>query len=186
MKFDSGITPSRKIAGLMCSAIISDTLKFKSPTCTYLDRVTAEKLAEMAGLDIETYAFQMFKAGSNLKGKTPREILCEDFKEFEFNKGRVGIGQVSTIDIESLDEMRDGILSFMTDYCKDRKFDLVILLITDILNQGFETLFVGALKEIVGKAFGVQTKENSVYLPGVVSRKKQVIPNIAGTLENML
>ncbi|MDD4238327.1 MAG: putative manganese-dependent inorganic diphosphatase [Desulfotomaculaceae bacterium] len=183
MYFDAGIRPSKKIAGLMCSAILSDTLRFKSPTCTYLDSVTAEKLAEIAGIDLDSYAMEMFKAGSTLKGKTPREILCKDFKEFEFNKNKIGMGQVYSIDIESVEEIRDAILSFMSSYCNDGSYDLILLLVTDILNQGSEVFFVGDLKEIVGKAFDVQTKENSVYLPGVVSRKKQVIPFIANFLE---
>jgi len=166
----------------MCSAILSDTLKFKSPTCTYLDKVTAEKLAKIAGLEIDSYSLQLFKEGSALKGKTPREILCKDFKEFELNKNRIGIGQVYTIDIESVEEIRDSILSFMSSYCTDGNYDLILLLVTDIINQGSEVFFVGDLKEIVRKAFDIQTKDNSVYLPGVVSRKKQVIPNIANYL----
>lgn len=182
MYFDSGIIPSKKMAGLMCSAILSDTLKFKSPTCTYLDQVTAEKLAKIAGIEIDSYSLRLFKEGSALKGKTPREILCKDFKEFELNKNRIGIGQVYTIDIESVEEIRDSILSFMSSYCSDGNYDLILLLVTDIINQGSEVFFVGDLKEIVRKAFNIQTKENSVYLPGVVSRKKQVIPNIANYL----
>jgi len=178
MYFNSGITPSKKMAGIMCSAILSDTLKFKSPTCTYLDKVTAEKLAEIANLEIESYAMQMFKEGSTLKGKTPEEILNTDFKEFEFHKNKIGIGQIYTIDIESTKEIRESTLRYMSDICKDRNYDLVLLLITDILNQGSELLFVGHHKDIIGKAFEVQTNDNSVYLPGVVSRKKQVIPNI--------
>ena len=183
MYFDAGITPSKKMAGIMCSAILSDTLKFKSPTCTYLDKVTAEKLAEIANLEIESYAMQMFKEGSTLKGKTPEEILNTDFKEFVFDKNRIGIGQVYTIDIESAKEMRESTLSYMSTICKDRNYGLIVLLITDILNQGSELLFVGSLKDIIGKAFEIQPNENSVYLPGVVSRKKQVIPNIINALE---
>jgi manganese-dependent inorganic pyrophosphatase len=182
MYFDSGIIPTKKIAGLMCSAILSDTLKFKSPTSTYLDKVTAEKLAKIAGIEIESYSMQMFKAGSALKGKSPREILCKDFKEFELNKHRIGIGQVYTIDIESIEEIRESVLAFMSSYCTDGNYDLIILMVTDIINQGSELLFVGDLKDIVRQAFDVQTKKNSVYLPGVVSRKKQVIPNIANYL----
>ncbi|MCR6544215.1 putative manganese-dependent inorganic diphosphatase [Dehalobacterium formicoaceticum] len=183
MYFDGGIKPSKKMAGLMCSAILSDTLRFQSPTCTYLDRVTAEKLGEIANIDIESYALQMFKAGSGLKGKSPREILLDDFKELTFNKGRIGIGQVYTIDRESIEEMKADLLSFMASFCQDGNYGLILLLITDIINQGSEILFVGKLKDVIGKAFDVQTMEHSVYLPGVVSRKKQVIPNISTVLE---
>lgn len=183
MYFDAGITPSKNIAGIMCSAILSDTLKFKSPTSTYLDKVTAERLAEFAGLDIDSYAMQMFKEGSTLKGRTPQEILNTDFKDFEFNRNKIGIGQIYTIDIESANEIRQDTLSYMSAVCSDRSYDLIMLLITDILNQGSELLFVGHHKELIGKAFKTETKDDSVYLPGVVSRKKQVIPNIINALE---
>jgi manganese-dependent inorganic pyrophosphatase len=183
MYFDAGIKPSKKIAGLMCSAILSDTLRFQSPTCTYLDQVTAEKTGEIANIDIDSYALQMFKAGSNIKGISPREMLLKDFKEVAFNKGRIGIGQVYTIDMESVEEMREDLLSFMASYCQDGHYGLILLLITDIINQGSEILFVGELKDVVSKAFDVKTGVDSVYLPGVVSRKKQVIPNISAVLE---
>lgn len=183
MYFNSGITPSKKMAGIMCSAILSDTLKFKSPTSTYLDKFTAEKLAEIAGIDIDSYSMEMFKAGSSLKGKTPKEILSTDFKEFESKKGRIGVGQVYTIDIESAKEIREEMISYMSDFSNNGNYGLILLLVTDILNQGSELLFVGHLKDIVGKAFDILTKENSLYLPGIVSRKKQVIPNIMNALE---
>jgi manganese-dependent inorganic pyrophosphatase len=183
MYFASGIRPSLKMAGLMCSAILSDTLRFESPTCTYVDKITAEKLAEIAGIQMDGYAMQMFKAGSSLKGKTPRDILLKDFKMFELNKGKIGIGQVYTIDMECIAEIEDPVLSFMDSYCADSKFDLILLLVTDVLNKGSEVFFVGELKEIVGRAFNVQPRENRVYLPGVVSRKKQVLPNLVAALE---
>lgn len=102
---------------------------------------------------------------------------------FELNKGKIGIGQVYTIDMECIAEIEDPVLSFMDSYCADSKFDLILLLVTDVLNKGSEVFFVGELKEIVGRAFNVQPRENRVYLPGVVSRKKQVLPNLVAALE---
>ncbi len=181
--FESGIVPSRKMSGLMCAAIISDTLKFKSPTCTYLDQITAEKLASTAGIDIDAFAMEMFRAGSALTGETPMELLTKDFKEYTFGKGRVGIGQITTIDIKNVDEIQDLILESMSKFCSDGNYGLIMLLVTDIMNQGSEVFFAGKLKDVVGKAFGMEAKRNSVYLPGIVSRKKQIVPTIANALE---
>ncbi len=181
--FESGIVPSRKMSGLMCAAIISDTLKFKSPTCTYLDQITAEKLSSTAGIDIDAFAMEMFRAGSALTGETPMELLTKDFKEYTFGKGRVGIGQITTIDIKNVDEIQHSILESMNKFCSDGNYGLIMLLVTDIMNQGSEVFFAGKLKDVVGKAFGMEPKGNSVYLPGIVSRKKQIVPTIANALE---
>lgn len=181
--FESGIRPSRSIAGILCSAIISDTIKFKSPTCTYTDRSTAEKLAEMAGINIDDFALSMFKAGSTLHGKTPREIVCQDFKEFTFGKYKVGIAQVYTIDSEGLNEIRTELMEYMENFCASSGYSLVMLLVTDILEQGSEVLYTGEAKELVAKAFNVELEDNSIYLEGVVSRKKQVIPFISRAAE---
>lgn len=181
--FESGIRPSRTIAGLLCAAIISDTIKFKSPTCTYTDRSTAEKLAEIAGIQMDEFALAMFKAGSTLLGKSPQEIVCQDFKEFRFGKYKVGIAQVYTIDSEGLNEIRGKLIEYMDNYCRNRGYSLVMLLVTDILDQGSEVLYTGEARELVAKAFNIELTDNSVYLDGVVSRKKQVIPFISRAAE---
>lgn len=180
--FDSGIRPAPKMAGLMCAAILSDTLKFQSPTSTYLDKTTAERLAEIAALEMETFALQMFRAGSNLKGQSPRELLRKDFKELNTSRSRIGIGQVYTVDLSGIEEIRQELMEFMETFSRDSGFDLLLLMVTDIQRQGSEMLFTGEKKDIVARAFGLETQENSVYLPGVVSRKKQVIPNIVNSL----
>ncbi|MDR3271446.1 MAG: putative manganese-dependent inorganic diphosphatase [Peptococcaceae bacterium] len=185
MYFNSGIRPPAKIAGLMCSAILSDTLRFQSPTCTYLDRITAEKLAEIADIQIDAYAMSMFKAGSSLKGRSPRDILNEDFKVFELHRGKIGISQVYTIDMESIIEIEEPMIQEMLAYCTDGQFDLLLLLVTDVLNQGSELFFAGEMKEVIGRAFNVQPLEYRVFLPGVVSRKKQVLPGIVNALETI-
>lgn len=185
MYFDMGIKPSRAIAGIMCAAIISDTIKFKSPTSTYTDKITAEKLAEIAGIDIDQFSYKMFKESSSIQGKTPKEIFYQDFKEFNFGKHKVGIGQINTMDTESVNEIKESIIDFMNILCSDKSYNLLMLLVTDILNQSSEVLFVGEDKELISKAFNVEIGENSVNLSGVVSRKKQVVPFISIAVEKM-
>jgi len=186
MYFEMGIRPSKSIAGILCSAILSDTIKFQSPTSTYTDRITAEKLAEIAGInDIDEYANLMFKEGSSLQGKTPKDIFYQDFKEYTFGKRKIGIGQVNTMDKEKISEIKENLLEFMKKLCEDSGYNLLMLLVTDILNQASEILFVGEEKELIVKAFNVNIGENSVYLPGVVSRKKQVIPAISAAVDKL-
>jgi Inorganic pyrophosphatase/exopolyphosphatase len=179
MYFEAGIRPAKGVAGIMCAAILSDTLRFQSPTCTYTDRITAEKLAEIAVLNIEEFTTSMFKAGSSLQGKTPAEIFNQDMKEYKIDKLRVAVGQIYTMDIESLTEVKESLLEYMGVLSNRSNYDLVMLLVTDILNQGSELLFVGNSKELIAKAFNVDLEGNCIYLPGVVSRKKQVIPTIS-------
>jgi manganese-dependent inorganic pyrophosphatase len=183
MYFDAGIRPRRSIAGILCAAVISDTLEFKSPTSTYTDRITAEKLAEIAGIDIEEFSFLMFKEGSSLKGKTPKEIFYQDFKDYNFDKRLIGIAQVYTMDTEKLNEIKTPLIEFMEKLCQDKGYNLLMIFITNIHRQASEVMFVGEGKEIIAKAFNVTIGENSVYLPGVVSRKKQVIPLISAALD---
>lgn len=186
MYFEMGIRPSKSIAGILCSAILSDTIKFQSPTSTYTDRITVEKLAEIAGINnIDEYANLMFKEGSSLQGKTPKDIFYQDFKDYTFGKHKIGIGQVSTMDREKLSEMKEELIELMKHVCKDSGYNLLMLLVTDILNQASEVLFVGEEKELIAKAFSVNIGENSVYLPGVVSRKKQVIPVISAAVDKL-
>ncbi|AFV03816.1 Manganese-dependent inorganic pyrophosphatase [Dehalobacter sp. UNSWDHB] len=184
MFFEMGIRPSKSIAGILCSAILSDTLKFKSPTSTYVDKMTAEKLAEIAGIDdMDKYANQMFKEGSSLQGKTLKEIFYQDFKDYTFGKYRVGIGQVFTMDREKISEMEDSLIAFMKQLCAEKGYHLLMLFVTDILDQASEVLFSGEEKELISLAFNVDLGENSVCLPGIVSRKKQVVPLISAAVD---
>ncbi|EYE88389.1 inorganic pyrophosphatase [Fervidicella metallireducens AeB] len=183
MFFENGLTPEKGIAGALLGAIISDTLKFKSPTCTNVDKVTAEKLASIAEVDIDTFAYEMFKAGTSLKGKTPEEIFYQDYKDFNLGEYKIGVGQVNTMDPSSIEETKSDLLAFMNNVCKTGNYNLVIIMVTDIVNEGSELLFVGENKELISKAFNVELGENSVYLPGVVSRKKQIIPPLSQATE---
>ncbi|QCX32614.1 putative manganese-dependent inorganic diphosphatase [Caloramator sp. E03] len=177
--FENGIRPSKSIAGLLCAAIISDTLNFKSPTCTFVDKHTAERLAEICNINIDEFAMKMFKAGTSLHGKLPEEIFNQDFKEFNFGKYKIGISQVNTMDTENIADIKNSLIEYMDKLCKDKNYNLVIMILTDIIKEGSELLFVGENKELISKAFNIQISGNSVYLPNIVSRKKQVVPPLS-------
>jgi len=180
--FSNGITPTPEIAGILLSAILSDTVLFKSPTCTMVDRITAEKLAELANVDLESFGNEMFKATTSIVGKDIKDILYQDYKEFHLGNKHVAVSQASTMDISEFEPIKNDLLSLMENVCKKDHFDLVILMITDILREGSELLFVGKDTDIIAKAFQLDFKGNSVYLPGVISRKKQVIPPISAII----
>ena len=181
--FDSGIRPTKSMSGILCAAIISDTIKFKSPTCTYVDKITAERLAEIAGIDIEEFSTLMFKAGTSLSGKTPEEIFNQDYKDFTLGKYKIGIGQVLTADTENIEDLKISLVEYMDKLCRFKNLDLIILMLTDIIREGSQLLYSGDSKDLISKAFKVELGKNSVYLPGVVSRKKQVVPPLSAAVE---
>ena len=180
--FENGIRPSKKAAGLLCGAIISDTLLFRSPTCTPSDEYICRKLADIAGINVEEFAKEMFKAGTSLKGKTVEQIFNQDYKPFTIENTKVGIAQVNTMDIEGFMPLKEEMLQYMETKAKEANLDMVMLLLTDILNEGSEILVAGNEPEIVEKAFKVTLKDNGAFLPGVLSRKKQVVPPITNTI----
>jgi manganese-dependent inorganic pyrophosphatase len=182
MYFEEGIRPSKKMAGIMCAAIISDTMNFKSPTCTRIDIDTAQKLSKVAGIDMKEFAVKMFQAGSALEGSTPKDILYTDFKEYCFGEHKIGIGQINSTDRENISRYRDNLKKLMEEISEDKNYSLIILLITDIIKEGSELIYAGKNKWIVSKAFKVEPDQNSAYIKGLVSRKKQVVPNIAAVL----
>ncbi|AIS53318.1 cobalt-dependent inorganic pyrophosphatase [Thermoanaerobacter kivui] len=179
---ERGLIPEPKIAGIMCAAILSDTLVFKSPTCTPEDVRAAKKLAEIADIDINQFGNEMFKAGTSLEGKSVEEIFYTDFKEFTINNYKIGIGQVNTLTDPG--ELKQDLISFMEKVKKDKGYDILLLMLTDIINEGSEILFVGNNKELVQRAFNVEIKNNSFYLPYVISRKKQVLPPIVKAINS--
>jgi len=163
------------LAGLLLSAIISDTVLFKSPTTTDIDRKIGEKLAEIAGIeDINTYGMELLKAKSTVSRMKPEEIVKLDYKEFNFNGKKVGIGQVEVIDVGEIQEKKEEIYRILEEKLKEG-YDLILFLITDIMRGGSEVLVVGN-KEAFERAFNVNVEGKSVYLEGVMSRKKQVVP----------
>ncbi|MGN0395034.1 MAG: putative manganese-dependent inorganic diphosphatase [Coprococcus sp.] len=173
---EQGVVPDRKIAGILCSAILSDTLVFKSPTCTETDKENAIKLAELAGIDINKFAMEMFDAGSNLKGKTMDEILHQDFKKFDIGDTTVAIGQINSINAKELDAIKNDMEQYLATY-KEPGCDIIIFVMTNILDEGSGILCAGESAEsLCEKAFGVQAESGYAYLNGVVSRKKQIVP----------
>lgn len=181
---DNGVDIPKSIAGILCAAIISDTLLFKSPTSTSLDEKIARKLATISGINIEEFSSSMFKAGTSISGKSVQDIFYQDFKEFYLGKRKVGIGQVMTMDMEGIKYINDEMISFMEDIREARGYDLVMLMLTDIIKESSEVLFAaGEDRDIIFRAFNIRPNGNSVYLPGVVSRKKQVVPPIAAAIK---
>lgn len=183
--FDNGIRPSKSTAGLLCSAIISDTLLLKSPTSTLVDELILNKLAQIADLNVEEFAKKMFKAGTSLEGKTAQEIFYQDFKAFTINTFKIGVSQVGTMYIEGFDPLKDSMIDLMNKKAKESGFDLILLMLTDILNGGSVLIATGEHKDIISKAFDVNLTDNGVYIPGIVSRKKQIIPPITAALNKI-
>lgn len=176
---EHGIDVPKKIAGLLCSAIISDTLMFRSPTCTETDRIAAEELAERAGIKIEEHAKNMFKAGSNFKAKSAEEIFHQDFKTFNAGDKEFGVGQLSAMSEEELQEVKEKLTPYLPQVLEERKLDMIYIMLTNILEESTELIYVGAeAREIAEQAFHghFEAREDSLWLKGVVSRKKQLIP----------
>lgn len=178
-----GCPVPREIAGILMAAILSDTLLFKSPTCTARDRAVATRLAVLAGVDMMGFGAEMLRAGSSLKGMTPREILGEDFKEFRMGPYRVGISQVETMNMSEVEALKAALLQEMESLRQERGYVLMLLMVTDLLREGSEMYVVGRELGIAERAFGRTFRGNSAYLAGVMSRKKQVVPALARAIE---
>ena len=179
---DVEITP--QIAGLLCSAILSDTLMFRSPTCTPLDERTARELARIAGIDVEEHATEMFNAGSCLAHKTPEEIFHIDCKSFKAENYTFTVSQITSVSGEELSRVSEIMLPFMRDYINQSTSDMLLMMLTNIIDESTELLFVGkSAKEIVSNAFAAECGDSSVVLSGVVSRKKQIIAPVVSAIE---
>lgn len=180
-------TISKEIAGLLCAAILSDTLLFRSPTCTPLDEATAHQLADIAELDINTFAMEMFAAASSLKNKTPEEIFNQDYKEFQVDDMRIGVSQISSINQQELDTVATMLQKYVTDTLPSMSTQLVYVMLTNIHEQCSDLLAFGPNAEAyAADAFRVNATDNICHLPGVVSRKKQVIPALAAKMQEEL
>ncbi len=173
-----------QMAGLLCSAILSDTLMFRSPTCTEEDKKAAETLAEMAGINIREYAEKMFRAGSSLQDKSPEEIFYQDFKKFTSGNINFGTGQVSSMDTEELASLKPKLVAFMETACQAPGMDMLFFMLTNIIEESSELLFAGEnAKETVETAFCAKAEEHAVVLKGIVSRKKQLIPKLIHAIQ---
>lgn len=165
------------VAGIMLSAIISDTLLFKSPTCTEFDRIAAEKLAKISNTDINTYGLAMLKAGTDLSSFSEKELVNLDAKMTTLGDSvKAKIAQVNTADIEDVMTRKDKIEAEMSKDVNELSLDLNILLITDIINSNSQVITLGSRTDLVEKSYSVKLENNTAFLPGIVSRKKQVIP----------
>jgi Inorganic pyrophosphatase/exopolyphosphatase len=176
MYHENKIPIPRVMAGLMLSAIISDTLLFNSPTCTKEDRTIARKLAKMLAIDIKSYGEKMLVAGSNLKEMHPFEILSTDRKLFTMGSYKIGVSQINTGDFRGIFNKLDGVLLEMNKLCEEEHLDLTLLMVTDIILGGTELIIAGDAKNLAQLAFGFQPGEFSKYMNGVFSRKKQIVP----------
>ena len=167
------------MAGLLCAAIISDTLMFRSPTCTKWDQEACHELAQIAGIDIEEFATEMFRAGSDLSGKSSEEIFYQDFKKFYSGDIAFGVGQISSMDASEITELSKRLLPLMRSECGKNGISMVFFMITNIISESTILLCYGENSEkAVEEAFGVKVSKGSCYLAGVVSRKKQLIPKL--------
>ncbi len=183
--FENGRRPSKKIAGILAAAIISDTLLLRSPTSTNTDKIMLDRLAKIANLDVEEFAHEMFKAGTSLKGRTPKELLEQDFKTFHIDDEKMGIAQVFTTDPESIQDMKDELIALMEDRADKEKYSIFMLMLTDIIKEASEIVVVGTHKELAAQAFGQKLVNNSFYASGVLSRKKQVVPPVMEYLSDI-
>ncbi len=177
---ENNIDLTPQIAGILCAAILSDTLMFRSPTCTEIDKRVAEHLSVVAGINMVDFAKTMFRAGSDLINKTDEELLYQDFKEFRAGDLKLAVGQINSMDSKELQDIKERLLLHMkrvyAESLKDR--DMLLCMLTDIANETTELLFVGNRTDVIIAAFGASVNDSSVILPGVVSRKKQIIPPI--------
>ena len=170
---ENGVVPSPRMAGLMAGAILSDTVLFKSATCTRRDVTMAERLARMAGINLEELGHSLFSFGG--WDKSAEELLFADYKEFHISGQDLAVSQITCDDSAEILTRADDFLAVMRECRQKKGFDFVLLMITDVLMEGSHLLYVGS-DEVIQQAFGVQPKDQRLFLPGVMSRKKQVIP----------
>ncbi len=181
---ESGVEVEPQMAGLLCSAIISDTLLFRSPTCTMVDQAAAEALARIAGIDMEEHAKEMFNAGSNLRGKSVEEICFQDFKVFNVKDIMFGVGQITSMNQDELDEVKGRLIPYLEEARKTQGLHMLYLMMTNILEESTELLCCGEnAKEQVLEAFELPGDTGKILLKGVVSRKKQMIPVLVTYLQ---
>lgn len=173
----------KQIAGLLLSAIISDTVLFRSPTCTPKDVATAKKLAEIAGVDLEKYGMEMLKAGADVSDFTDDKIVRTDMKEFSEAGKVISIGQLQTMDADDVLKRKPALLKALEELRSANGYDASYIMITDILKESTNLLFAGNADAVVAKAFGQEPKEQEVFLANTLSRKKQIVPPILGAMK---
>ncbi len=183
MYLEAGIEIPPQIAGIMLSAIISDTLMYRSPTCTQIDRNAGAVLAVIANVNEEELARAMFSAGSNLSNKTPSEIIHQDFKKFSVGDTTIGIGQISSMDVNELHNIKERIVPELENALNNDKLDMIFIMLTNIIKESSEIIYAGANAErILEVGFGAAARHGHVTLNGVVSRKKQMLPAVTSAI----
>ena len=180
---ENGLIPSKETAGLMLSAIISDTLLFKSPTCTQCDAKAGKELAEIAGVDLKEYGLEMLKAGTALGDKSEAELLNMDMKIFEIDGSKIGVAQVNTVNEAEVLERKEKLLAEIDNTIAKEGLKFFMFAITNILSNDSVALVSGDGNDIIEKAFGEKVDSNLVTLKGVVSRKKQIIPPLTKAIQ---
>lgn len=182
---EHNLVPEKEIAGIMCAAILSDTLMFRSPTCTQKDKNTAEVLAKLAGIQPQEFANAMFLAGSNLAEKDAKEIFYQDFKTFMVNGIHFGVGQISSMNGQELEQIKEMLLPQMQQEFYEKKLHMLYFMLTNIMTETTELLCLGEkIQSVVRDSFGVELQNGCCILKGIVSRKKQLIPALLVTLQD--
>ena len=173
---DRGLMPSEKMAGMMAAAIISDTVMFKSPTCTSRDIRMAERMARIANVSLDELGKTIFSA--SLGNKSAEELLFTDYKEFHIAGHDLAVAQITCVDSPSMLQRKEEFLKPMREVARKQEFSMVLLMLTDVLLEGTQLVYVGD-DETIRQAFNVSPKDNTVFLPKIMSRKKQVIPMLS-------
>lgn len=185
MYLEKGVEIPKKIAGLLCAAILSDTLLYKSPTCTMVDKMAAEELAKIAEISTEEFAIAMFNAGSNLKKKSSEAIFYQDFKKFSSDGMDFGVGQINAMTAEDLMAIRERLITYLDKAYKEHGEMDIFFMLTNILEESTELLYIGEnASRLIEDAFGMVPEANSVVIEGMVSRKKQLIPALMAAISN--
>ncbi|MES1046725.1 manganese-dependent inorganic pyrophosphatase [Bacillus sp. Gen3] len=180
---ENGVAINKETAGLMLSAIISDSLLFKSPTCTDQDIAAAKELAEIAGVDVDTYGLAMLKAGADLSDKSIEQLISLDAKEFQMGTHKVEVAQVNAVDTNDVLARKEELEVALTNKISEKNLDLFLFVVTDILNSDSVAIALGNAASAVEKAFNVSLENNTAILKGVVSRKKQIVPQLTDALK---
>lgn len=182
---ERGVTVSPRIAGLMLSAIISDTLLLKSPTCTAEDVAAAQELADIAGVDLESYGRDMLRAGASLADKSVAQLISSDAKEFTMGEAKVEIAQVNAVDVDEVFSRQPELEAALNDVVATKNLDLFLFVVTDILNSDSVALALGPRADAVESAYDVTLQDNRALLRGVVSRKAQIVPVLTETFSRL-
>lgn len=181
---ENGVKISKKIAGLLMAAIISDTLMFRSPTCTSIDRMAAEKLSEICGVEIEEFAIDMFSAGSDMSSRTPKEIFNQDKKKFQVGDHSFIVAQINSMNAIELEEVKEKLVPYLSERFEGLGVEMCFVMLTNIVKEDTELLCFGEkAKDVARSAFQLSPDMEHIVLKGLVSRKKQLIPSIVTVLQ---